>query len=278
MEKKIGQELEEKNRNLSYVGWASSNQAIWVQYERMVEFIFQEYDKTSRRYDEIALPLLHTISHGIELAMKENIIFFNTYSGSSSTTKFENFTTLMKSHDLDLLAAEFKASYYRMHKKLKVEDIEKKQFNEYFAKLGSFLKILDRSAETFRYAHKLDKEGKLVKPSIKRNKTVDFLQIKELYKDVKSLFIGAPNSVGNYTDFVDYQKAHPEYKRGKGYLYIQRIHYTPWYFEHLQELVQKEKGWKKIRDQVYFDPETKENYEFTNWNGDIYIIAIHMNK
>ncbi len=278
MTKTRRQELEEKSRNQAYIGWASSNQAIWGQYERMVEFIFAEYDKTNRRYDEIALPLLHTISHCIELAMKENIIFFNTYSGSSQTFKFENFTSLMKSHDLDLLSTEFQAAYYRVQKKLSVNDEEKIQFNTYFAKLEELLALLDRSAETFRYAHKLNKDGSLVKPSIDQNKKIDFQEIKKLYEGVKTLFIGAPNSIGHYTDFIDYQQAHPKFKRGKGYLYCQRLSYDPWYFEHLHEMVVEEKKWIKVREHVYFDPETMENYEITHWNGDIYIIAIHPNK
>lgn len=278
MEKTRRQELEEKNRNLSYVGWASSNQAIWGQYERMVDFIIEEYDKTNRRYDEIALPLLHTIAHGVELAIKENIIFFNTYSGSEVTSKFDNFTALMKSHDLDLLAAEYKSAYNRVHKKLKVDDANKAEFNSYYNKLEKLLKILDRSAETYRYAHKLDKNGKLVKPSIQRSKTIDFLEIKALYDSAKTMFVGAPNSIGDRTDYVDYQNAHPEYKRGKGFLYCQRLHYTQWFFQDLERKVEQEWKWQKIRDHVFFDPNTKENYEFIHWNGDIYIIAIHLNK
>jgi hypothetical protein len=272
------EELEKKNRNMSYVGWADSNQAIWGQYERMVDFLFQEYDKTQRRYDEISIPLLNTISHAIELALKENIIFFNTYSGRQSTSKFENFTTLMKSHNLDRLAAEFKVAFDYVHKKLKITKDQKTEFNTYYAKLEKLLKILERNAETFRYSHKLDKDGNLVKPSIPQNKKIDFLQIKELYQSVKTLFIGAPNGIGHYTDFVDYQKGNPNFKRGKGYLYCQRLPYDLWLFEKLHEEAVKEKKWVKIREHVYFDPQTKENYEITHWNGDIYIIAIHINK
>lgn len=266
--------IDEKNRHFSYVGDATSNGIIWGQYERLVDFIFETYSNTTRRYDEISLPLLNTISHGIELAIKENIVFFNQYSEKETTTKFENITALMKSHDLTELAKELKVAYNRVHKKLRVDPAEKELFNQYFQKLEKLLKILNRSAETFRYSHKIGKTGDIIKPSIDRTKTIDFLELKELYREVRDLFIGAPNSIGRYTDFVDYQKAHPEFKRGKGYLRLQRLHYTEWYFNDLLRTVEEEYKWKKIREFVYFDPETKENYEFTHWDNDIYVIAV----
>ncbi|WP_293741614.1 hypothetical protein [uncultured Pedobacter sp.] len=268
--------LEEKNRHFSYVGHATNNEIIWGQYERMVDFIFETYSNTTRRYDEISHPLLHTISHGIELAMKENIKFFNQYSGIKISHEDQN--ALIKSHDLKVLAKEFKASYYRAHKKLHVKQDQKEEFNKYFKELEKLLEILNRSAETFRYAYKIGKKGEIIKPSIEHTKTVDFIELKKLYEDVKLLFVGAPNSIGKYTDFVDYQQAHPEFKRGKGYLFCQRLSYSEWYFDDLQRMVVEEWGWTKIRDHVYFDPENKENYEFTHWNHDIYIIAIDPSK
>lgn len=270
--------LDEANRHLSYVGHANSNGIIWGQYERLVDFIFETYSSTTRRYDEISLPLLNTISHGIELAIKENIAFFNQYSGIETTAKFDDFTALMKSHDLTDLSKEFKSAYYRVLKKLKVNSDQKDEFNKYFKKLEKLLLTLNRSAETFRYAHKIGKKGDIIRPSIERTKIIDFLELKELYEESKTLFIGAPNSIGEYTDFVDYQLAHPEFKRGKGYLYCQRLSYSEWYFSDLQRKVEQEWNWTKIRDHVYFDPKTKENYEFKHWNHDIYIIAIDLSK
>lgn len=63
----------ERDRFITYIGQTYNNVQIWGQYERMVDFFFEEYSKTKRRFDEIALPFLFTISHAIELALKENI-------------------------------------------------------------------------------------------------------------------------------------------------------------------------------------------------------------
>ncbi|EPR71121.1 hypothetical protein [Cyclobacterium qasimii] len=93
--------------------------------------------------------------------------------------------------------------------------------------------ILERNAETFRYSEKLDNDGKTIKLSIKSNKKIDLIEVKSMFDDLKNLFLGAPNAMGVYTDFLDFKKEHPEYKKGKGRLYCQRLPYT----EHLLEKV-----------------------------------------
>ncbi|WP_040414178.1 hypothetical protein [Cyclobacterium qasimii] len=86
----------ERDRFITYIGQTYNNIQIWGQYERMVDFLFDEYPKTHRRFDEIAQPFLFTISHAIELALKENIKFFEQYVKSKQLTKFDNWPHLLK--------------------------------------------------------------------------------------------------------------------------------------------------------------------------------------
>src|ERR1700733_2145240 len=163
--------MAERDRYRAYVGmYANNNTSIWGQYDRLVEFVFETYSNTNRRFDEIAVSLLHTISHGLELAMKENIEFFAEYHEIQHLTKFENQTALIKSHDLSDLAEEFKIAYFRLHKKLGLDTEETKEFNKYFQPLLELITILDRTSETYRYATKIGKNGEFLKMSLEHQK------------------------------------------------------------------------------------------------------------
>jgi len=264
--------LGEKDRYVAYVGFASNNAQIWGQYESLVDFIFEYYPATKQRFDVISMPILSVMSHGIELALKENIKFFVEYNESKNLTKFKSMTELIKCHELSKLAKEFNIVYSRLHKKLKLDNDEKNEFTRYFKILEELIIILNRSAETYRYASKIGKNGEFIKMSIDYSKKVDFLALKELYEKAKVLFIGASNSVARYTDFVDFLNGNPDYSKGKGYLYCQRLFYS----EHFLESVKEEFDEKyiKINDSVWFDNIGVENYEIKVWKGYIYIIAI----
>ncbi|MDP4270755.1 MAG: hypothetical protein Q8909_11600 [Bacteroidota bacterium] len=262
----------ERDRFITYIGQTYNNIQIWGQYERMVDFLYEEYPKTKRRFDEIAQPLLFTISHAIELALKENIKFFEQYVTSKQLTKFESWTNLLKSHDLKALSSEFKIFFHRFHKQVKASEEDKNEFNKYYKVLESINNILERNAETFRYSEKLDNNGKTIKPSIKSNKRIDLHEVKSIFDDLKKLFIGAPNAMGIYTDYIDYKKNNPTYKKGKGKLYCQRIPYTEYSLENIKEKLTQDL--KKLKDNLWLDPKSNSNYEIQVWNNDIYIIEI----
>jgi hypothetical protein len=269
--------MSERDRYRAYVGmYANNNISIWGQYDRMVEFVFKTFSATNRRFDEIAVPLLHTISHGIELALKENIEFFAEYHEVKHLTKFESQTDLMKSHNLEDLAEEFKIAYFRLHKKLGLGIEDTKEFNKYFLPLLELIEILERTSETYRYATKIGKNGEFLKMSLDHQKQIDFLKVRELLSQTQTLFLGAPNSVGHFTDYIDYQRAHTDYNRGNGFLYCQKLHFTEWYLQELTEKLNKEMV--KVKDGIWFDQKSGENYELQVWNNDIYIIAIDISK
>ncbi|WP_313383915.1 hypothetical protein [Chishuiella sp.] len=262
----------ERDRFITYIGQTYNNIQIWGQYERMVDFLFDEYPKTKRRFDEIAQPFLFLLSHVIELALKENIKFFEQYVKSKQLTKFDNWTNLLKSHDLKALSDEFKIYFFRFHKQVKASREDKDKFNKYYKILEKLNVILERNAETYRYSEKLDNNGKTVKSSIKSNKKIDLIEVKSMFDDLKNLFIGAPNAMGIYTDYIDYKKNNPEYNKGKGKLYCQRLPYTEHFLENVKEKLTKDL--KKVSENMWMNPENCCNYEVQVWNNDIYIIEI----
>lgn len=262
----------EKDRFITYVGQTYNNVQIWGQYDRMVDFLFEEYSKTKRRFDEIAQPFLFTISHAIELALKENIKFFERYVTSKQLTKFENWTHLLKSHDLEALTSEFKIFFDRFHKQVKASKEDKDEFNKYYKILGKLNSVLERNAETYRYSEKLDKNGITVKSSIKISKKIDLLEVKSMFDDLKILFIGASNKMGIYTDYLDFKTNNPEYKKGKGKLYCQRLHYTENFLENVKENLTEDL--KKVNDNLWLDQNNYKSYEIQIWDNDIYIIEI----
>jgi hypothetical protein len=262
----------ERERYVAWVGLSYDDVQIWGQYERLVDFIFDAYPKANRRFDEISLPTLFTISHAIELALKENIKFFKKYHGSQHLTKFDSWAMLIKSHDLEALAFEFKAAYMKLHEKVKAEEGDKREFLKYYAELEKLIKILDRNTETYRYSLKLDNEGQVIKKSIDHSKTIDLYTLKTLFDSVKTLFIGAPNSLGRYTDFIDYKNGNPDYKKGRGFLYCQRLNYTEHFLDSVKATLNEQLT--PLANGTWMNSKTGENFEIQVWEGNIYIIAI----
>ena len=132
--------------------------------------------------------------------------------------------------------------------------------------------ILERNAETYRYSEKLDNNGRTIRSSIKTNKKIDLLEVKSMFNDLKKLFIGAPNAMGIYTDYINYKKNNPRYRKGNGKLYCQRLPYTEHFLENVIEKLTKDL--KKVGENLWMHPENYCNYEIQVWNNDIYIIEI----
>lgn len=141
----------EQRKYIAWVGYTQGDIQIWGQYEKLFDFIFEEYPKSGRRFDEISFPTLFTLSHALELGLKENIKFFKEYHDSDHLSKFENWTFLMKSHDLNSLSDEFKSGYYKLHKKVNANKEDKVEFVRYYKFLEELTSLIDRNTETYRY-------------------------------------------------------------------------------------------------------------------------------
>lgn len=262
----------ERDKYVAWVGMIYSNIQIWGQYERLVDFVFEEYPKTQRRFDEVSHPILFIISHSIELALKENIDFFQKYYGVRHFTKFTSLFIQKKSHDLKSLAEEFKIGYKRLHKQLNANIYDLKEFSKYFKELETLLNILESNTETFRYSHKLNNQGEFIKKSIEGKKKIDLLEVKTLFEKVKTLLIGASNSLGIYTDYIDFKKGNILYKKGKGYLYCQKLHFTEDYIEIVRQKLNKDLT--RINENLWCNKTSGDNFEIQVWNDNIFIIAI----
>jgi hypothetical protein len=252
------------------IGNVYSDLQIWGQYEGLFDFVFEEFPKSERRFDEIALPTLFTLSHAIELGLKENIIFFRKYHENNHLSKFKNWNSLVKSHHLKDLAEEFKSGYYKLHKKVNASEKDKHEFLKYYKDLKKLTSILERNSETFRYYFKLDNKGSKKKESIEHSKMVDLIEIKKLFENVKIILTGASQSLGIYTDFIDFQKANPDYNKGKGYLYCQKL--PGQFLEQIKEKLNQ--ALTKIGENKWINSKTGENFEIEIYNNEIYIIAI----
>jgi hypothetical protein len=262
----------EREKFIAYIGQTYNNIQIWGQYERMVDFIFDEFPKTNARFETIAQPLLSTISHALELALKENLKFLHLYIDSKQLTKFEEWTHLIKSHDLKSLAEEYKIAFNRLHKQVSADKEDKNEFSKYFKKLEELISILERNTETYRYAEKIDNDGNIVRPSIKSSKIVYFLKIKELFDELKNLFVGMPNVMVTYTDYIDFKINNPDYKKGKGRLYLQKLFYTEDFLENVKTILSE--TFTKVSDNLWIDSKTGSNYEIQIWDNHIFIILI----
>lgn len=263
----------ERERYIARVGFYSSDISIWGQYDTLFEFVFEEFPKTQRQFEEIALPLLSVLSHGIELGLKENIKYFRKYHQSEHLTKFDNWQQLIKSHELESLSEEFKIGYNKLHKRVSASEEDKLEFNKYFRSLEDLINILNRDTETYRYSVKLDKHGEAAKPSINHDVKIDFIKIKELFDLVKILLLHVSDSLAIYTDYIDYVNETPDYKKGKGFLYCSRLLYTKDFLDIVKESLSEKMI--LVKDNMWFNQDTGENYEIQTLNDYIYIIAIH---
>lgn len=262
----------ERDRYKSYVGHTFNDSEIWGQYEMLVDFIYDEYPKTKRRFDEVSLPILFVLSHFVELALNENIKFFKNYHESDHLTKFENWTLLLKSHDLEKLSYEFKTGYYKLHKKVNASVEDKQEFIKYYDELQKLISVLNRNTSTFRYTYKLDKNGKNLGRSIPISKTIDFMNLKNLYEKAKILFSSVSDSLQIYTDFIDFKRGNPEYKKGSGYLYCRRLFYTENFLDQVKTNLNEQLT--RISDNKWLDSSSGEFFETEVWEKYIYIIAM----
>lgn len=260
----------ERDRYFSFIGGVTNDIQIWGQYETLVDFIFENFPKLNRRFDEISLPTLFMVSHAVELGLKENIKFFRQYHESNHFTHYANWILLIKSHNLKNLSKEFKIGFMKLHRKVQGKENEKTEFLSYYSDLEKLIEILDRGTETYRYSLKLDNTGNESKKSINPEKEVDFLEIQELFLRVKILFLGVSNELAKYTDYIDYKKGNPTYSKGKGYLFCQKLHYP--YLDRLKE--QLTEHFTLISDDLWLDESTGEKFEIQVWDKHIYIIAI----
>ena len=150
----------EQSRRYSHIGISSnSNFTYAMQYQRSYEILY----KSDAPVDTIALPMLYSMRHYLELVLKFNIEYFHEFSGSRNMVG-------KSVHTLSSLSNAFKEHWSRTKKAFNIT-VDDKKFMVSFLELVNELEKIDDYAISFRYSH--DRE---------QNKNFDWLDTIDIYK------------------------------------------------------------------------------------------------
>ncbi|AEE48912.1 hypothetical protein [Haliscomenobacter hydrossis] len=255
----------------AWIGYINSDSRIWGQYTDMVDFVYKEYPKTKQKFEVIAIPLLFTMSHAIELGLKENIMHLKKYSQSKLLTAFNDWMILVKSHNLKGLSKEFNSQFNKTCKKLGVENDIKAGFNKLYGELEKIIVVLEKGTETYRYANKLDNKSEFVEKSLEFEKKIDFYELEKLFTEVDKLLTRTTNLISEYTDYVDLVEAHPQYKIG----YKNRLLCRALYVGGGTDLKIRKKFDKEMirqEDDKWFDKDQGESIEMVIHDDHVYLL------
>lgn len=171
-------------RNQTLVNRTSTNTTVAVEYYTLAKFIMNNYKD---RMETIQNPLLHIISHCLELALKEVIIFAinNNYIDKQRNT-------IIHEHNLEKLVEILLSIFH----KISIENccsLEDKNLfsNKIPTKFNRIVDILKTETTTYRYAEKLDKQGKTIgkgHPFMNDGESANILELKNLFEDCTQQF------------------------------------------------------------------------------------------
>jgi hypothetical protein len=257
------------------IGFANSNVNYWGQYDELIKFIYEAFPKENSRFETIAIPLLHLISHSLELGCKENIDFLLKYSETKETVEFKKNESYIHNHNLLRLLKEYYGQFGVICRRLDIKDEKiEVDFKMYYSKAVQLIEILNTTTETYRYAYKINNNGAKIKNIIHFNKTVDLFEIKELFFDVSTLLLYTSNVLSYWTDYYDYTIKFPKYKKGVGYLkkpklFVESKEFQIMFIERLGEQFER-------RDEnLWYDSEENEFMEVQVDGTDFYVIVIN---
>lgn len=144
-----GCEREEHWRNQTLVNRTNSNSDIKRQYYALVIFIKDAINESKERFEPYQNPLLHLVSHCMELSYKSLI-------KSAIDNKIINleYTKICHEHSLEKLLATVADVVKKLEKEIPECDIQKPLKNH--SRLASILKT---NVTTYRYANIVNKKG-----------------------------------------------------------------------------------------------------------------------
>ena len=166
-------------KNQTLVNRTFTNNAVAVEYFTLAEFIMNNY---KARMETIQNPLLHIISHCLELILKDIITFAieNNYIS-------ERRNTIIHVHNIEKLIELL----LHIFKKISVENCCSIEDKEYFSnifpiKCKRLVDILKTETTTYRYAEKIDQHGNAIgkgHPFEHDGESANILELKTLFKD-----------------------------------------------------------------------------------------------
>lgn len=185
-------ELEQLN---AYVGHFNSDLNLVGQYENAVDILINTIVESNRRVDMIAHPLLYLMRHSVELSLKENIKYLQTYSYLSVGKK------IMKSHSLGDLFSEFERHYNKIGIDLNFKEELSEGYEKYAKDLRSLIENLGNDWSSFRYVRSTSDEK-----IFSHNDILNVYDLKEKYDNSRVLLTHTADAISPFTDFVDYLK------------------------------------------------------------------------
>ena len=137
----------EQSRRYSRIGMSSDNNFVYaMQYYTSFEILYD----SNAAVDTIALPLLYTMRHYLELIMKYNIEYFHEFSGSNNMVG-------KAIHTLSSLHNAFKEHWLLVKRRFNIKTYDTKLLSS-LSELIDKLNEVDSYAVSFRYSHNKNKD------------------------------------------------------------------------------------------------------------------------
>jgi len=166
----------EQSEKYSYIGmFSNSNYVYAMQYSKSFNILYS----ANESIDTIALPMLYSLRHYLELILKANISYFQ---------EFSELTDMVDSgdHKLFPLLHAFKKHWKKAIERFNI-DIEDLEYFKNLHKLLEIINLLDKNSMGFRYAYTKKTDENDSKKHFEWMKTIDILEIKNLFDKVTPL-------------------------------------------------------------------------------------------
>jgi len=201
----------------AYVGDSYSDMNLVGQYENAIDILVNHTIEKKDRVDLIAHPLLYLMRHTIELALKENIKYLNTYSKLG--------TGKLKTHSIHDLFIEFDKHYNKIASDLGFKAELEDEYNRYTDDLKELIQNLGADQVSFRYVESAN--GSKV---FNNTEILDTYDLKEKFDSSMKLLTHTADVISPYTDYVDYLK----FDKDK-YIKENSFGYVQWCFASFQK-------------------------------------------
>jgi len=185
----------------------------------LVNDIVEYYKTDYSKFNFTTIPILHLMSHAIELGLKENILeMHKIFPEHKPNHKFEEYNDYEKSHDVFKLHNLLKSFVSHSFKVLPQINFEsKKAYKVKLEKLGLFISEVNPKSSSYRYSSRIKSDG--TKESIVDwNKKIDILQVYKDFKDAQIMLFHTLDLFELYYGYKILRDEKPDYQRGIGRL------------------------------------------------------------
>ena len=163
--------LREKSRRYSHMGMSSGcNFTYASQYQNAYEILYE----SDTAVDRIALPMLYSMRHYLELVLKYNVEYFHEFSGSKAMVG-------KSVHTLTKLSVAFDEHWGLVKQRFNITVDDKGLISD-FSKLIEELDEIDNFAISFRYSHDREKNK-----NFEWSDTIDIHALNKLFESSKIL-------------------------------------------------------------------------------------------